>query len=461
MLTGLMTFQNKKCVFKLKDYILEIEEIESESRDDIRLSDLFFPDDTWKSNLPKVLVGKDLGSGNTMHFKYYYIYKSGVKSYCASLSSYIIFKNEETKFDGLKINSEELNWFHNVKQSYSIKTYLDDSGNSEIKIEPYKSTDKRFVFNFKGQDVEVNLNISRYFSDVSTMPIKLHTDLNFFFEITDKFEMLEGLSNVAFKFLKFVTYRRNIAFNNLALLKKDEDTTKYETVGTLYIKGFNTERDEEEKVITERLIHLKLIENNMGKLFEELTNNKIYIDHIPENSLAKNIITPASIIMVTAGFEWQFRLTYKELSKENEDTFSKQKEEILAFLDGKINQNTGRVKRYFKSSKALIQRNDMNLAGKIRWALTEFKDEIDIFIKPLYNWDEVSKSKLSEIAERLQTQRNNVAHGNIDKEFNRIVMSDLVVLEWLYYIMVLHNLGVPKANVKSAVNKLFNRRLAL
>ena len=38
--------------------------------------------------------------------------------------------------------------------------------------------------------------------------------------------------------------------------------------------------------------------------------------------------------MVTAGFEWQFRLLYKELSSETENKYEAQKE-ILSFLKNK------------------------------------------------------------------------------------------------------------------------------
>lgn len=460
MITGLLKYEEKNCVFKLKEFTLEIEEIEN--RDKVYINDLEFlfnTDDSKKNNVPNLLKGKDFDNGKEIHFHVANINQTAAKTHSASLYSYIIFEDDKTSFDGLQINSDELNWFHNVKQSYSFM-FSPDTGQSEVKIESFESTDKQFEFNVDDHTIQGNLNISRNFSHVSTMPIKLQTDLNLYFEPTDKFELIERLVDITYSFLKFITYRKNITFKHLILKKKNE-TGKYRKVGKLYIKELKSDRTEEKKVIQEQLIDLPLLEEHLGKLFERLAENKIYITHIPETSFEKNRITPSRIIMATAGFEWQFRSTYKELSRESEDKYKDQKEEILAFLEEKIKQNTGKKKKYFKSYRNLLLRSDMTLADKINWALTEFSNELNLFITPLYNWNGVTEVKYSDISERIQTQRNNIAHGNLDKEFNSYVILDLLVLEWLYYAMVLSDIGVSREKIRLAINKLFNRRIAL
>ncbi|RVT57419.1 HEPN domain-containing protein [Niallia taxi] len=460
MYTGLIRFNDKNCVFKLKNYDLEIEEIEN--RDEVYINDLesiFNPDKRETISL-NVLVGKDFDNGKVMHFNPYKITKTGAKTFCASLSSYIVFDDKESTIEGLKLNSEELNWFHNVEHSYSF-TISPENGNSEIKIEPYDRTDKRFSFNIEGQKIEGNLNISRTFSRVSTMPLKLKTDMNLYFKATNNFALIERLSNITFNFLKFVTYRRNITFNQLTLMSKYRDTDKYHKVGTLHIKGFNKDRIEEEKVIQNQLIDLPYLENELGKLFDDLAENKIYLTHIPESHADNNTITPARFILVTAGFEWQFRSTYKELNTESEDKYKELKDEIISFLDEKINQHTGKNKKYFKSHKNLLMKTSMTLADKINWALREFNDELNLFIKSVYEMNGINNYKYSEISERIQNQRNNIAHGNLDKEFNNIVVLDLFVLEWLYYAMVLNSMGVSRSKIKSAINKLFKRGFAV
>lgn len=455
-----MKYEDKNCVFKLKDFTLEIEEIDNRDSIYINHLDFLFNDSKSKKDVPNVLKGNDFENGNLIHFSVASINQTGPKTHSASLHSYILFEHEEIAFDGVQINSDELNWFHNVKQSYSFMVEP-DTGHSEIKIEPYKNTEKRFNFNFEGQVINGNLNVSRNFSYISTMPIRLHTDMNLYFEPTNEFDIVERLINVSYKFLKFITYRRNIAFNQIILKKKIEETDKYRKVGKLYIREIKTESTEEAKIIQDRLIDLPLIEDNLGQLFEKLAKNTIYITHIPENSIEKNRITPSRFIMATAGFEWQFRSSYNELSNKSEDKYKEQKEEILAFLDERIEQNTGKKKKYFKNYKNLLLKSDMTLSDKINWALTEFNEELEVFINSLYKWNGVTDVKYTEISERIQTQRNNIAHGNIDKEFNSFVILDLFVLEWLYYAMVLNDIGVSREKIRFAINKLFNRRIGL
>ena len=69
----------------------------------------------------------------------------------------------------------------------------------------------------------------------------------------------------------------------------------------------------------------------------------------------------------------------------------------------------------------------MTLSDKINWALIEFSDVLDVFIKSLYKFNNVKEVKYNEISERIQTQRNNIAHGNIDQEFNSLIILDFLI----------------------------------
>ena len=71
-------------------------------------------------------------------------------------------------------------------------------------MESFEDTDKQFECNIEGQTVQGNLNISRTYSHVSTMPIKLQRELNLCFKPTNEFELVERLANVTYSFLKFI-----------------------------------------------------------------------------------------------------------------------------------------------------------------------------------------------------------------------------------------------------------------
>ena len=61
----------------------------------------------------------------------------------------------------------------------------------------------------------------------------------------------------------------------------------------------------------------------------------------------------------------------------------------------------------------------------------------------------------TEVGERLANQRNNFAHGNLDKEFDADSLLDLAFLEYLVYAMQLKRIGISKENILHALKALF------
>lgn len=83
---------------------------------------------------------------------------------------------------------------------------------------------------------------------------------------------------------------------------------------------------------------------------------------------------------------------------------------------------------------------------------------IDPFAEYLFS---INKEKLdyNKTSERLAEQRNNYAHGNLDKEFKDIVVLDLMLLQKIVYIMQLKRSSVSDLKIKHAVNHLFHMNL--
>lgn len=453
---GLTVFQGEKTFFKLENFTLVIEVIED--RENLSLDDLnFIFNRDFDINAPNIINGIDFDKRRQFLFNVNTISKTGVKTYTATLQSYIEFNNNETSFDGIEVNMEELNWFYNIGQSYESKLNF-YTGMAEISTIPFEDTRKYFTFYLENELIEGNLNISRTISSMSKTPLKLNTTLTFYFSPTNEFVKIQHLIYLTFDFMKFITYRRNTKEYRFYLKKKNVENGKYREVAEFFVNMRLDEENEEAKIIQNRLFDFQLLEKNIGLLFEKLANNMIYLSHIPKSSTDKNIITPAKIIMTTAGFEWQFKYLYEVQSSKSANKHQEQKEEILAFLEEKINNNSGKKKKYFKKIKGLISRSDMTLSDKIAWALQKYHSVLDIFIKQLYKNED---GNYTNISERIQTERNNIAHGNIDQDFHELIIFDFTVLEWLYYAMVLSDIGMSEQNIKKSINKLFNRRLAL
>ncbi|WP_394530936.1 hypothetical protein [Priestia aryabhattai] len=89
---------------------------------------------------------------------------------------------------------------------------------------------------------------------------------------------------------------------------------------------FNREKNiftEEGRNLRERMIDLQLLEESMSNLFNRLQKKAIYFNSYTESSVDKRRITPSRFVMVTAGFEWQFRLSYEALSNKVEEASKK------------------------------------------------------------------------------------------------------------------------------------------
>ena len=87
-------------------------------------------------------------------------------------------------------------------------------------------------------------------------------------------------------------------------------------------------------------------------------------------------------------------------------------------------------------------------------------ETIDMFGKYLYslNDEELNYSKMGE---RLSQQRNNFAHGNLDKDFVGLSLLDLIFLEIVLYAMQLKYYGLEDIDIKKAVNELFHKNLVI
>lgn len=61
----------------------------------------------------------------------------------------------------------------------------------------------------------------------------------------------------------------------------------------------------------------------------------------------------------------------------------------------------------------------------------------------------------------MSSQRNNFAHGNLDKEFVGLSLLDLVFLEIILYAMQLKYYGLEEIKIKKAINELFRRNFII
>ncbi|HJV16179.1 MAG TPA: hypothetical protein VJ546_02135 [Bacillales bacterium] len=111
---------------------------------------------TEKKETPHTLRGKDFENENEIIFNVSKSRKS-LKSYTFKVQSYIVFDQKESVFDAFELQTDELNWFYNVRQAYSYDI-MPNTGQAVVELKPFEQLEKNFNFVYNESPVIGNLN---------------------------------------------------------------------------------------------------------------------------------------------------------------------------------------------------------------------------------------------------------------------------------------------------------------
>ena len=272
---------------------------------------------------------------------------------------------------------------------------------------------------------------------------------------TDDYKFIVNLIKIAKQFIQYLCYRKNVIFSRIEI---SAPTSKglHETFAVLH-EAHENNIEEIYPIEKERLIKYDYLKGHLGSILNDIVNQNIYLEHIPESYEIGRHINAGRFVMITAAFEWEFKRNYpvgieKSLkTREAEDNISN-------IIDKLIKENTGKSKEILKFLKKLI-RSD-NLASRIIEYGKHYGNISDIFGNHLYSIND-EKLNYKEMGKRLSDQRNHFAHGDIDKEFIGLSLLDLVYLEYIIYIMQLKFYGIEDDEIKHAINDLFRCNIAL
>ena len=143
--------------------------------------------------------------------------------------------------------------------------------------------------------------------------------------------------------------------------------------------------------------------------------------------------------------------------QKNESTLriESQVENALNELIASSSRDLKRKYKYLlKVSKSNSLQNEVIKMGE------DFHDIIGIFGDRLYKMNG-EQLHYNEMGERIANQRNNFAHGNLDKDFIGSALLDVIYMEYVVYAMQLKKYGVSDLNIRKSINDLFNLRIAI
>lgn len=373
-----------------------------------------------------------------------------------NIDFYILNKYDRDKIDRIAIKGPEIthifpttialnkmDWGLDGKIGVSTKSFNETTTAKEI----FNINDKKLFLYF-------GISISSTYK-TGKSPISLNSTMFIEFDPTDDYEFIINLIKVAKQLIQYLCYRRNVIFSSVELAAPRHKGL-HETFATLYETNENN-IEEVYPNAKERLIKYDYLQGHFGDILNDIINEKIYLEHIPESYELGRHINAGRFVMITAAFEWEFKRNYPKGIEKRQKT-KEAEENVTKIIDNLIKDNSGKSKDILKFLKKLIKTD--NLESRIVEYGKQYGTISDVFGNNLYNIND-EQLNYKKMGKRLSDQRNHFAHGDIDKEFIGLSLLDLIYLEYVIYIMQLKFYGLDDDKIKNAINDLFRCNIAL
>lgn len=374
--------------------------------------------------------------------------------------AYILLNIGDVAINRISFSSPEINGIYSIGQAFSVKYGGEENGDGcySIQTADFDSvTAEAEQFIFESNSIDVIFGTSRTISyGVTETPLTIRSSMRFSFEPTKDYSFIFRLCKIAESFIQFLCYRNNVPFTKISLASPYKGDTHI-SCGELLFINCDNEKSELEQLKKGKYIKQQYITGAVGKILQSVADNTIYLRHLPNSYKDGRIIDAARFVMITAAFEWEFRRIFPNGVKKKS---KKQDAERIThkIIEKAIKQNSGEVKRILKYLDKNVGSDP--LSAKILFVGEELKDIVDVLGEYLYRTND-EELNYSDMGNRLAEQRNDFAHGNLDKDFNGLALLDLVFLEQIIYAMQLSYYGIGKKSVKKALNDLFNMNLIL
>ena len=376
------------------------------------------------------------------------------------ISAYIVCDYDRDTIDRMSFRSPEINCIHPINQAFKyyadLGTFSDDGVITVTTKDFGATTTTTQEFTVDEKKVQVFFDVARSVSTkISESPLTLNSSIIFEFEPTNDYSFIYRLWEIAKSFVQFLCYRKNVVLPEVGLFAPYKDGT-HEKFATLYTLDVTADT-EPDTLKRGRYIKQQYIAGSEGKILSDIASDTIYMRHLPETYDSGRHKDAARFVMITAAFEWEFRRLYPAGVRKGAATI-KAEEAATEAIDGLLVASSGKLKNIYKFLKGLINAN--SLQSEIIQIGKDFDDIVGIFGKQLFRIND-EELVYSDMGLRLSKQRNNFAHGNLDKDFIGLSLLDLVFLEFILYAMQLKYYGVENGNIQRAINDLFRRGFAL
>lgn len=280
--------------------------------------------------------------------------------------------------------------------------------------------------------------------------------MTFSFEPTEDYVFLYHLWKIAKQFVQYLCYRENVYLpqvNLFSFLNSKNEKQRLIHSADFYVvnEDGETELKPLKKGCYIKQIH---IAGSEGKILSDIAERKIYLRHLPESYRSGNNFNAARFVLITAAFEWEFKRCYPNGVRKR-DAAQNAADVATGVIESLILNSSGALKKIYKHLLKRIK--DDSLQSKIKQVGKDYSTIIDTFGIYLYKLND-QKLNYSQIGERISTQRNRFAHGDLEMDFIGLSLLDVIYLQYIVYAMQLRKYDIEERRIQNIIEELFNCR---
>lgn len=366
----------------------------------------------------------------------------------------------ENQIRGLRIYGIDVDCFYPPERAYALPTLNDDNLCALVGVKKIKPVP---LGNIIWDNIELSFSLQYSVTQsFAAMPLKSKSMLIVEFSQSVELAYVKEIYYVLCQLFQYLVRRNNVVFDNVETFDIDENSLK-RNFGNFYDLRRN-EVAETHKKVKNRVISYDYIKENFPELLKPFLEGKMYVDNIPDCLDKVNQYRPDRMLFDFVAFEREYANLYPEIAVRSQE-YSDAKIIATDALDDAMKDKSGKRLKYLKTFKKRILADENSLSDRLIYTIEDCKDIMRPFLVyelgVNYNIPEDEITPLENIASKMNTLRNDMAHGNLDIHIEREHIAGFAIIEFVLYAMRLKHIGVADNNIQGAIAQLMGINISL
>lgn len=370
------------------------------------------------------------------------------------------YNTKETKIRGIKFSGVDVDVFYPPEKVYLIETFQKEEIVTRVGVKKIVGTSLGTI-EWNGVEIEFT---AQYKVKQSFSPEPLHSTSEIIASFSEgvSLEFVKQIYFGVYQVFRYIMRRNNIVFNNIEIFDINEKNLR-DIFGKFYDLQICDEKENSSK-LKRRVLSYDCIGEKFAELLRAFLKEIIYIDHLPDSINKTNKFGPDRMIFDFVAFEREYANLYPEKEVRSEK-YLEAKNDALVTMDELISKKSGKVKKYLTTFRKRIATDENSLADRILLVINDCLSIMHPFLVyelgKEYNTQNDEITPLENIASKMNTLRNDMAHGNLDIQLDKEHILGFAIMEVLLYAMRLKALGIEEEKIQEGIIQVMGYNFTL